>query len=57
MKPLFDSPTQERKGIMRAANYSLSMLWIFGQIVTVLLECIDPHPQEATGYVVNAIKA
>lgn len=57
MKSMFDSPTPERKGIMRAVNYSLSMQWIFGKIVSVLLECIDPHQHEATGYEVNATKA
>lgn len=56
MKSMFDSQTQERKDIMRAVNYSLSLQWIFGQLLSVLLDSINPHPQDATGYVVKAIK-
>ena len=37
-------------------KYALAILWIFGQMVSVLLDRIDPHPQDAIGYVVKAIK-
>lgn len=37
-------------------KYILALLWIIGQTVSVWLDRIDPHPQEAAGYVVKAVR-
>ncbi len=38
-------------------RYALVPLWIIGQTIAPWLDRLDPHPQEATGYVLKARRA